>query len=181
MDHIIDTNVLLVASARHPISPFRDCDHVPVEQQQTVLDWLMEFRKDGQRQIVLDLSCKILDEYHNKLTRGQDLGSLVVMEKMQLGQVRFVKVVYDQHGHGCLPPVLEKVVHDRSDRKFVAAAMIDLSNGDESTIINAVDTDWYAWETALKRAGITVIHLNDGLGTQTQGLAKPKARSKTKR
>ncbi len=172
-DHIIDTNVLLVASARHPDSPFKD-SQVPAEQQQIVLDWLMAFRTDRQRMVVLDLSFKIWDEYHHQMVRGQDIGSLVIAEKLQLSLVRFVDIAYDQHGVGCLPPDLEKVVHDRSDRKFVAAALIDLSTGDRSTIVNAVDTDWCDWEEALKRHGIAVTHLIDGL-------CKDRQRGRTKR
>ena len=122
-DHIIDTNVLLVASARHPGSTFKD-SQVPAEQQQMVLDWVMEFRKDGQRKMVLDRLWRIWTEYHHKMT-GQDLGLLVVTEKLQSDLVRFVDVAYDEHGHGCLPPDLEEAVHDLSDRKFVAAALID--------------------------------------------------------
>ena len=160
-DHIIDTNVLLVASAQHPGSPFKDSG-VPAEQQQNVFNWLMTFRKDGQRKVVLDQFFRIWEEYHHKMT-GQDIGLLVVTEKLQLGLVRFVDVAYDRHGHGCLPPKLEKVVKDPSDRKFVATALIDLSDGGQSTIINAVDSDWCDWEDALRRHGITVRHLIDDL------------------
>jgi len=53
------------------------------------------------------------------------------------------------------------VIHDPPDRKFVAAALIDLSDGGHSTIINAVDTDWCDWEKTLKRFGITLTHLID--------------------
>ncbi|HVS39472.1 MAG TPA: hypothetical protein VMS17_28195 [Gemmataceae bacterium] len=162
-DHIIDTNVLLVASARDPNSPFQDSDHVPAEQQQRVLNWLMEFRQDGQRKIVLDLPFKIWDEYHNQMTRGQDIGSLVVAEKLQSAAVRFVDVAYDGNGHGRLPPELEPVVRDLSDRKFVAAALRDLLDGGMSTIVNAVDSDWCDWQEALRHHGVVVTHLIEGL------------------
>ncbi len=94
------------------------------------------------------------------------------MEKMQ-SLVRFVDVTYDKHGHGCLPPELEKVVHDPSDRKFVAAALIDIAGGGESTIINAVDSDWCDWEDALGRHGIAVTHLIEGL-VKTRGKTRAK-------
>jgi hypothetical protein len=45
-DCIVDTNVLLVASAQHPGSPFDD-SNVPEVHMQVVLDWLMAFRKDS--------------------------------------------------------------------------------------------------------------------------------------
>ena len=116
-DHVIDTNVLLVASAQHPGSPFDD-SNVPAEQKQNVLNWLVEFGKDAKRYIVLDLAFEIWGEYCHQLT-GQDFGLLVVMEKLQSSLVRFVEVEYDRHGHGRLPAKITKVVHDRSDRKFV--------------------------------------------------------------
>ena len=175
-DCIIDTNVLLVASAKS--------DHVPVEQQEIVLDWLMTFRKNGQCKIVLDHFWKIWEEYNHKMT-GQDIGLMVVTEKLQQS-ARFVEVEYDKHGHGCLPRELEKVVHDRSDRKFVAAAISDLTNGSQSKIINAVDSDWCDWEMALNRAGIVVEHLIDGFcddnhQSETKRQSEVNRRSKGKR
>ena len=160
-DYIIDTNVLLVASAQHLGSLFKDSD-VPVEQRKIVLDWLMAFRADGQGKVVLDQFFKIWEEYNNKMT-GQDIGLLVVTEKLQSSLLRTVDIAYDEHGHGCLPAKLEKVVHDQSDRKFVAVAWIDRSQGGESTIVNAVDSDWADWEERLKPFGIAVRHLIDDL------------------
>jgi hypothetical protein len=157
-DHVIDTNVLLIASALHPGSPFKD-SNVPAEQQQVVFDWLMEFRKNGQRKMVLDQSLKIWEEYHNKMTRGQDIGSLVIAEKLQFA--RFVEIAYDKDGHGCLPEKLEEVVDDRADRKLVAVALTDVDQGEQSSIVNASDTDWYRWENALNQAGVVVEQVID--------------------
>ncbi len=161
-DRVIDTNVLLVASAAVPEPHFKDCDHVPAEQKKKVLKWLIEFRTDGESKLVLDQFFKIWEEYNNRMT-AQDIGLLVVTEKLQFSLLRTVDIDYDENGHGCLPPELEKVVHDRSDRKFVAVAVKDLSQGGDSTIINAVDSDWCDWEDALRRHGITVRHLIDDL------------------
>jgi hypothetical protein len=174
--HIIDTNVLLVASAHHPDSPFQESS-LPAELMQQVLDWLMAFRKDGRRTVVLDQFFKIWDEYHNKMT-GQDIGLMVVTEKLQTAVV--VDIEYDRDGHGRLPPGLEVVVHDRSDRKFVAVALEHLSQGGKSTIVNAVDTDWHAWDTALKSCGITVTHLVEGLARVT-GSGQKQRRKRAKR
>jgi len=159
-DCIIDTNVLLVASAHHPDSPFKDSD-VPIEQLKEVFEWLTKFRVDGQRKIVLDQFWKIMAEYRHKMT-DQDFGLQVVKEKLQQS-ARFIDVPYDRHGHGRLPPELEKVIHDKSDRKFVATALIDVAEGGQSTIINAVDSDWCDWEDALGSHGITVTHLIEDL------------------
>ena len=171
-DHIIDTYVLLVASAHHPDSPFKDSD-IPAEQLKVVFEWLMAFRKDDQRNMVLDQSLKIWDEYHNKLKRGQDIGSLVATEKLQFA--RFVEIAYDKDGHGCLPPKLEQVVHDRADRKIVTLALTDLSEGGECSIVNASDCDWYDWEEALREAGVVVEQVIDDFCRATWEAKKKKA------
>lgn len=49
-DHVVDTNVLLVASAAHPYSPF-DETHVPIAEQRIVFDWLTAFRADDPNQM----------------------------------------------------------------------------------------------------------------------------------
>lgn len=110
--------------------------------------------------MVLDQSFKIWDEYHNKMARGQDLGSLVVAEKLQ--SARFVEISYDRDGHGCLPEELEKVVHDRADRKLVAVVLCYLAEGGQCNIVNACDTDWYNWQEVLGTAGVIVKQLIDG-------------------
>jgi len=159
-DHVVDTNVLLVASARHRDPPYEDSD-IPGELQQDVLDWLMKFREDDQRRMVLDQSFKIWDEYHNKMTRGKDLGSLVVAEKLARSAFDTVDISYDKDGSGCLPKVLESVVHDRDDRKLVAVAIGYKAKGGQCSIVTASDTDWYDWEESLGMAGVTVQQLID--------------------
>ena len=155
-DHIIDTNVLLVASAQDPTSPFKDSHHVPAEQKLIVLDWLMDFRKDSQCKVVLDPYHKhgIWVEYNRQMT-GQDIGLLVVTEKLQFA--RFVHIAFDRNGHGLLPDELEDV--DRSDRKFVALALKDLADGGSSTIVIACDRGWYNCEEALEQVGVVVLQL----------------------
>lgn len=154
-DAIIDTNVLLVASAQDPSSLFKDSDHVPAAERQIVLEWLMAFRKDGQRKMVLDQALKIWDEYHKQMTRGQDIGSLVAAEKLQFA--RFIDIAFDSNGHGQLPAELMEI--DPSDRKFVAVALKDLTDAGSSMIVNACDRGWYNCEEALKQAGVVVLQL----------------------
>jgi hypothetical protein len=78
-DYIIDTNVLLIASAhlallvpsaQYPDLRFKDSE-VPEEQMEAVFDWLVAFQKDDQRRLVLDhpfLKHGIYKEYHRKMT-----------------------------------------------------------------------------------------------------------------
>jgi hypothetical protein len=150
MDHVVDTNVLLVASAAHPYSPFDD-SHVPRKEQMKVLDWLSAFRADPDRRLVLDDLFKIYNEYRNKLT-DQDYGLLVVHEKMN--SLRSVGVSWDGSGYAVVPPQFASF--DPSDRKLLAAALADPETID---IVNAADSDWLKIEPALAATGVRVHHI----------------------
>ena len=149
-DHVIDTNVLLVASAAHPYSPFDDSD-LPKRLQDIVFEWLAAFRADSTRQMVWDTEFKIYDEYRHKLT-DQDYGMLLINHKMT--SARFVPVTYDLNGHGVVPNAFAEF--DPSDRKLLAALLFDV---DGTTLVNATDTDWLEIEQQLAGAGASVQHL----------------------
>lgn len=149
-DHVVDTNVLLVASAAHPFSPFGGSD-LPTDLQARVFEWLAAFRSDGDREMVWDDRFKIYEEYRNKLT-DQDYGMQVVTEKMTTA--RFVPVDYDGNGDGVVPA--EFANFDPSDRKLLAALLLDKA---QSSLVNATDTDWLEIEAELESAGATVVHL----------------------
>lgn len=151
-DHVVDTNVLLIASAAHPYSPFDDSD-VSADQRKLVLDWLRAFGQDSERLLVLDSLFRIYQEYRNKLS-GQDLGLMVIDEKLR--SMRAVEVAYDQHGVAQVPATLSAM--DPSDRKFAAAAIAD---GGNSSIVNAADSDWAAITQQLAALGVAVEQLLD--------------------
>lgn len=153
-DRVIDTNVLLVASAAHPSSPFED-SHVPVERQQEVFEWLRAFREDGAERVVLDDDFRIYDEYRHKLT-DQDYGLQVIHQKMQAFLLRSVAVSYDVDDHAIVPERFHRF--DPSDRKFLAAALRDPAT---ISVVNASDTDWLEIEDELASAGVRVEHLLD--------------------
>jgi len=150
--HVIDTNVLLVASAAEPYSPF-DESHVPPAEQAAVLDWLAAFRADESREIVIDDFFEIYKEYRHRLT-DQDYGLQVVHEKLQTA--RFVGLEWDADGMAVVPPAF--AAFDRSDRKLLAAALVDPA---AISIVNAVDSDWLEIETELREAGVTVVQVLD--------------------
>ena len=149
-DHVVDTNVLLVASASHPYSPFDDSD-LPPDLQRAVFDWLVAFRADPARQLVLDTFWKIYEEYRHKLT-DQDYGLMVVLEKMTT--TRFVEVEYDDDGFGVVTSAF--AAFDPSDRKLLAALLTDVET---LSLVNATDTDWLEIEAELNATGATVEHL----------------------
>lgn len=147
---MVDTNVLLVASAAHPYSPFDD-SHVPPKEQMKVLDWLSAFLADPDRRLVLDDYFAIYKEYRNKLTE-QDYGLQVVHEKMN--SFRSVSVSWDVNGYAVVPA--QFAAFDPSDRKLLAAALADPATID---IVNAADSDWLQIEPALAAAGVSVVHI----------------------
>lgn len=155
-DHVVDTNVLLVASASDPSSPFKDSSHVPFAEQRAVLEWLREFRRDRSRHLVLDSQKELMREYKRQLGQN-DYGYKVLMEKIQTA--RFHRIELDEEGSARLPEPLRTEVKDRSDRKFVAVVLADAG---QSSLVNACDTDWYECEAALMQAGVNVEQTIDG-------------------
>lgn len=146
--YVVDTNVLIAASAADPQHP-KDMDATPTDpaERMKVWAWLDEFQQSDSR-LVLDDARKIYDEYLNKLGFG-DFGILVVMHKWSTAAVDDVSVDYDEHGNGVLPPVLSPVIHDEADKKMVAAALASHKRFGEGCIAFAGDTDWHDWETVL--------------------------------
>ncbi|WP_018858532.1 hypothetical protein [Rhizobium sp. 42MFCr.1] len=146
--YVIDTNVLIAASAADPNNP-KDIDATPADpdRRMEVWDWLGAFEKSESR-LILDSDLKILEEYRNKLGFN-DYGIQVVIHKMSTAALDNVLVEYDASGHGVLPATLEAVVHDLEDRKMVAAALESHSSFGEGCIAFAGDTDWHDWETEL--------------------------------
>lgn len=157
---VVDTNVLIVASAADDGSPFRP-DATPVEEarlRKQVLDWLIEFEKDSDRHAVLDWDWHICGEYLNKLTE-QDYGWLAMMAKKDRNEIVWVGLTVDQNGHAVLPDTLEPHVTDLEDRKMVAAVLAAHAETWDCTLTNACDTDWIDCEKALKKHKIVPEHV----------------------
>ena len=146
--YVVDTNVLIAASAADPIHP-KDIDATPADpaQRMRVWEWLDAFQSSPSR-MVLDLAGGIYDEYNKKLGFN-DFGIQVVMHKWSTAAVDNVDVAYDEHGHGILQPPLLAVIHDEADKKIVAAALDARRLHGEGCIAFAGDTDWHDWETDL--------------------------------
>lgn len=157
---VVDTNVLIVASAADDGSPFRP-ESTAVEEamlRQLVLDWLHDFEDDSMRHAVLDWDWHICSEYQNKLTE-QDYGWLAVMAKKDRNEVVWVGLNMDEHGHATLPLELSTAVTDMEDRKMVAAVLAATGQGYDCQLTNACDTDWLDCEDAMISAGVAIEHL----------------------
>ena len=157
---VVDTNVLIVASAADGGSPFRP-EATPVQEaalRQQVLDWLKAFECDGQRHAVLDWDWLICGEYQNKLT-NQDYGWLALMSKNDRNEVVWVGLTTDADGHAELPASLAPSITDLADRKTVAAVLASQAEGHHSSLVNACDTDWLDCAEALAQHGVATEHL----------------------
>lgn len=149
-DCLVDTNVLIVGSAAaEPRYPDVPVDDAGVER---VFEWLVAFRDDGGRRVVLDDVWKIYDEYHNKLS-PQHFGLQVVHHKLQ-SCLRTEPVAYDADGFAIVPAALGVI--DNSDKKFVAVALNDPAH---IHIVNASDGDWREQADVLERHGVVVVEL----------------------
>ena len=146
--YVVDTNVLIAASASDPTHP-KDIDATPADPTQRirVWQWLDAFQSSPSR-MVLDLAGGIYDEYNKKLGFN-DFGIQVVMHKWSTAAVDNVDVAYDEHGHGVLQPPLLAVIHDEADKKMVAAALDSHRQYGEGCVAFAGDTDWHDWEAEL--------------------------------
>lgn len=151
-DHVVDTNVLIVASAADAGWPATKT-HVPPAERRVVLAWLKAFLKDDGRRLVMDDRRRIFKEYRNKLTE-QDFGLVVALRKLD-GAV-WVRVQYDGE-YAVVPEGL--AAFDNSDKKLVAAHLAHEANGGACTIVNACDTDWHEHEEALTAHGVEVEQL----------------------
>lgn len=158
--YVIDTNVLIAASAVHAVAhgnrlaPQREVTPCDPALQRKVCRWLAGFENSASR-LVLDIAGGINAEYHNKL-EFNDYGIQVVMNKINRGQVDLVTVEYDENGDGIVPQPLDDVVKDLADRKMLAAALEALNLPGSSAIAYAGDTDWLDWELELIKTGLVL-------------------------
>jgi hypothetical protein len=151
--YVVDTNVLIAASAADPVHP-TDIDATPEDPalRLKVWNWLRDFGS-GPTRIVLDMAGKIQKEYRNKLDYN-DFGLQVVIRKSDTNAVDYVEIAYDSNDDGCIPEELEPYVHDRADRKMVAAALESLSLFGEGCIAFAGESDWHECEDELIEFGL---------------------------
>lgn len=151
--YVVDTNVLIAASAIDAGSPIaRDATPDDPVLRKKIWDWLSDFQQ-SESHLVLDGQGGIEAEYAKKLGFN-DFGRQIVKYKWDTCAVDLVSVDYDQNGNGVLDEPLQTVIHDRADRKMVAAALDALTIHGESTIAFAGDTDWHGWASELQTAGL---------------------------
>lgn len=167
--YLIDTNVMLAASAIHEARSDVQERAMPHEAdlRERIHDWLVAFdaSDDG---LVLDEASLIMDEYQRNLPFSQSLHHQeyaleVLQRKRDRGLVLYVPVkVVEANGErvAALPDVLEQIVTDREDRKWIAAARAARKYfGLTTPIVYAAESDWLHVEGALAEYGIVFCRL----------------------
>lgn len=149
---VVDTNVPVVANGK---SEQADPDCVIA-----CVNALCNVRATGV--IVLDDAMQILHEYmtHLSLSGQPGAGDLfmkwvwsIQADRERCEQVRLASRHLDPSEFEMFPDDADLASFDRSDRKFVAAALTSRKN---PVVLNAVDSDWAHHYTALMRNGIRI-------------------------
>jgi hypothetical protein len=161
MPKLIDTNVLIAASASNPLSDLAStASPADPELRKKVLDDLLAFADSGD-QIVLDLEGHIRSEYGNKMgystaLRDQHYGIQLLQELDQTSRINYVTIEYDEfEGGASIEPELHPIVSDKADRKWIASAVShrELYDGVVPPIVYAAESDWYFIESELGERG----------------------------
>ena len=149
MKCIVDTNVAIVANRRDDAPASSDC-------LLRCIELLNEFN-DGQRQLVIDDNWYILGEYQHKLrSEGQPgVGDYFLRwvltnrkdpRRCELMHITPRDARQDNRDFAEFPPTPDLQGFDRSDRKFVAVALV---HPERPPIVNATDSDWWYYRDAL--------------------------------
>ena len=147
---VIDTNVLAVANDKaEQAGP--DC----------VLACISALEQARKRKlVVVDSGMRIFEEYRrNSSLAGQPgLGDVFLKwlwanqaNPKHCAQVEITAKVGDPEDFEEFPADPELARFDRSDRKFVAAA---LASGKNPAILNATDSDWWNFRAPLQASGL---------------------------
>lgn len=158
---LIDTNVMLAASAVHELSNVATrAMPQEIELREMVYAWLSEFDQSDAR-IVLDEEGLVRHEYDRNMPFNQqetEYGQRVLQNKIDLNQIEHVPInTLEANGEhiAVLDPAYEPLVPDREDRKWVACALAAQSLfGDTPPVVYGAETDWFVAEEQLRAIGL---------------------------
>ena len=146
---VVDTNVAIVANGRETHADIR-CQLTCVQRLKSLV---------AREIVAIDDGNLILDEYKNHLdfSGGPGVGDMffkhVFNYRYQCEHVRRVAVTPaedDRRGFEVLP----ENTFDRSDRKFLAVAVVA-----GAVVLNATDSDWGEQEALMDELGVEVSQL----------------------
>jgi hypothetical protein len=154
---VVDTNVPI--SANKALVEESD---VPDELKQACVDAIVHVMNTGA--LVIDYQGEILTEYKRHLnSSGQPGVGDAFLKWVYTCQLRstghLVNISPDGESYLEFPSHKGLVKFDRNDRKFVA---VSNAHSKKPPILQATDSKWIAWESALKEVGIRVFFLHRG-------------------
>lgn len=151
MKIVVDTNVAIAANGRNT--------HAGIDCQLACIDFLESTVQSRNSTVVLDSNGLILEEYkkHLKHRGAPGVGDMFYKflhdhmgQPHQVLSVEIHPTLDDDRGFEELSPNQL----DRSDRKFLAAAVAS-----DAAVVNAVDTDWFIQSAFVEAEGIAVTQL----------------------
>ena len=125
---------------------------------------------DVEKCIAVDDQHLILGEYFGLLS--QQFAPYEILTRLMRQERVLQRKIDVSEGIAILPNELERLVHDRNDRKFVA---VSLSFSSLPPVVNAADRDWVSWEVGLRDHGIEVIQLCPELVNSPRGSSEQSA------
>lgn len=162
--HLIDTNVMLAASAIHSdLSNLAAHASPPEAHLREIVYAALKAFEESDDFIVLDEEGTIRAEYERNMPFNSEMGSqeyglLVLQKKLDYNQLNFVTIDVVEANGECiarLPDQLEQIVTDREDRKWIASSIAHIILHESTApIIYGAESDWYSIESALAPHGV---------------------------
>ena len=154
--YVVDTNVGIVANDILARDYQEDCITA-------CINVLEKIKNEGL--LILDKGSLIIDEYRRYLSpsgrpgSGDEFMAWLIKNQWNMECCILVEITPESDNTSNFeefPDDPELAGFDRSDRKFVAVA---LASRKDPEIINASDTDWWIYKTALESHGVNVCFL----------------------
>ena len=148
--YVLDTNVLVAGSGDSSMSP---------QCQLEALRFLLKLRRSSDR-VAVDHLDLILRQYRNNLNQSpnqQSPGFELYKVLQSEGRFDYCQIDIDEVGTPILPEAC--LIHDPSDRVFIAVALIHEEN---PPIYNVSDEDWIEDELRLRDCKIVINHICEG-------------------
>jgi hypothetical protein len=127
-----------------------------IDCQEACFTYIMAFEREGHL-LVCDIGYTIIGEYRRNIKQGGLSQAMLNRLETRPRETHLLEVVisYDEAGYAEFP--FDLTTLDRSDRKFVAVALV--AGNPTPPIVNASDTDWDIASDELRAHGLSIEEL----------------------
>lgn len=155
---IMDTNVAAKAA-----TPQEECKPEEWNMQEQCIEFIREFTKNIDSQLVLDFDYEIIKEYRNRIPDNTPIGKIFWRWfNSYIGKIPFenmAKLEKDADGNYIMFPLEKRTEEfDKSDRKFVALAR---THNEHPPIIEAADGKWLGFKDVFSEYGVHIEFLDN--------------------